>query len=178
MAESAHTEVPRDGHKGAFPPFQRETFASQLTWFAIWFIILYVLMAKIALPRVAGILGERKSRIEDDLKAAQQLRENSDAELAGYEKALNDARTRAQTIANQTRDRLNAGAEETRKGLESELNAKLNEAERAIVATKQAALANVRGIAVETAGAIVERLIGAQPAATAVERAVDAVIKR
>src|SRR5262249_6959774 len=137
MATTAHTEAPSDGHKGPFPPFQRETFASQLIWFAVFFILLYVLMSKLALPRVGGILAQRRDRIEDDLKAAQRLREESDAELASYEKALAEARSRAQAMANTTRDKLNAETERARKALEGELNAKLNEAEKAIAATKQ-----------------------------------------
>jgi F-type H+-transporting ATPase subunit b len=177
MATSAHTEVP-GGHKGAFPPFQRETFASQLVWFAIFFIALYLIMSKLALPRVGSILAQRRQRIEDDLKAAQRLREESDAELAAYEKALADARVRAQTIANETRDKLHAEAERARKVLEDELNAKLAEAEKTIAATKQAALANVRGIAIDATAAIVERLIGSAPPAKTVETAVDSVLKR
>src|SRR5215204_1972683 len=131
MATSAHTEQP-GGHKGAFPPFQKETFASQLLWFAVCFIVLYLLMSRIALPRVGGILAARRERIESDLKAAQRLKEDSDAELASYEKALADARARAQIIANEMRDKLNAEAEQRHKGLERDLNAKLAEAEKMI----------------------------------------------
>jgi F-type H+-transporting ATPase subunit b len=178
MATSAHTEVPGGGHKGAFPPFEREAFASQLFWFAVFFVLLYVIMSKLALPRIGSILAQRRRRIEDDLKGAQRLREESDAELAAYEKALADARGRAQTIANETRDKLTAEAERTRKGLEDELNGKLAEAERTIDTTKQAALGNVRSIAVDATAAIVQRLIGLEPAAKAVENAVDAALKR
>ena len=178
MATSAHTEAPSGGHKGAFPPFERETFASQLVWFAICFIVLYLLMSRLALPRIGGILAERRGRIEEDLRAAQGLKEQSDAELEAYEKALAAARGRAQGIANQTRDKLNAEAEQSRKALEAQLNAQLAEAEKTIAATKQAALGNVRGIAIDAAAAIIERLIGAKPAAKAVETAVDAVVKR
>src|SRR5262249_51309661 len=105
MATATHTEVPSDGHKGPFPPFQRETFASQLIWFAVFFVLLYVLMSKVALPRVGGILADRRGHIDSDLNAAQKLRDESDAELEAYEKALAGARGRAQTIANETRDR-------------------------------------------------------------------------
>jgi F-type H+-transporting ATPase subunit b len=170
--------MPGGGHKGPFPPFQKETFPSQLVWFAICFVGLYLLMSKLALPRVGAILAARRQRIEEDLKAAQRLREEADAELAAYEKALADARARAQAIANETRDKLNAEAEETRRRLEKELNAKLSEAERTIAAAKQAALANVRGIAIDAAAAIVERLIGMSPAPAAVASAVDTVLKR
>jgi F-type H+-transporting ATPase subunit b len=177
MATKAHTEQP-GGHKAPFPPFHGETFASQLVWFAICFAVLYLLMAKVALPRVGGILADRSKRIEDDLTAAQRLRDESDAELAAYEKALADARSRAQGIANETRDKLNAEAERARKALEDQLHAKLAEAEKTIASTKQAALANVRGIAVEAAAAIVERLSGAAAPAKSVEAAVDNVLKR
>ena len=177
MATQAHTEVP-GGHKTPFPPFNKETFASQLLWFAILFILLYLLMSRIALPRVGGILAARRERIEGDLQAAQRLKGDLDAELASYEKALAEARARAQVIANETRDRLNAEADQRRKGLEHDLNARLAEAEKVIAATKQAALANVRGIAIETTAAIVERLIGRAPAADAVATAVDAALER
>ena len=177
MATSAHTEAP-GGHKAPFPPFQFDTFASQLLWFAVCFVLLYLLMSKIALPRVGGILAALRERVEGDLKAAQGLRDNADAELAAYEKALADARGRAQGIANETRDKLNAEAEHNRKGLEADLNLKLAEAEKTIAATKRAALANVRGISIEATAAIVERLIGARPANPAVEAAVDAALKR
>ena len=60
----------------------------------------------------------------------------------------------------------------------SEHALKLAEAEKTIAATKTAAMANVQGIAIETATAIVERLIGAAPAGKAVESAVADVLKR
>ena len=178
MATEAHTEVPADGHKGTFPPFERDTFASQVLWFALSFVILYLVMSRLALPRVEGILAQRRHRIENDLNSARRLKEESDAELAAYEKALADARGRAQTMAGATREQLNAEAERARKALEDRLNARLNEAERTISAAKQTALTNVRGIAIDAAAAIVERLIGAKPGGTTVESAVDAVLKR
>jgi F-type H+-transporting ATPase subunit b len=177
MAEtSAHTEVPAGG-KEMFPPFQKETFPSQLFWLAITFIALYVVMARIALPQIGAIFQARRDRIGGDLAQAQELKSESESALAAYEKALAEARERAQKIADDTSHRLHAEAEERRKALESELNAKLAEAERAIAATKSAAMANVRGIAADAAAAIVERLIGAAPADAAVKSAVDAALK-
>src|SRR5690348_7492547 len=99
MAESsAHTETPA-GHSG-FPPFQREHFPSQVVWLTLSFILLYVLMSRIALPRVGAIIADRSRRVADDLKAAQGLKEQSEAANSAYEKALADARARAQSIAN------------------------------------------------------------------------------
>lgn len=176
MATNSHTEQP-SGHKGAFPPFNPSTFASQLFWLVIAFVVLYVLMAKVALPRVGGIIESRQKRIADDLAGAASLKAESDAAIAAYEKALAEARARAQAIANETRDKQAAAAEATRKRLEGELNAKLAEAEKTIAATKQAAMANVRGIAADATKAIVERLIGTAPSDSAVDAAVADALK-
>ena len=173
MAETnAHTEVPAGG-KVMFPPFQKDTFPSQLFWLAITFIALYVVMAKIALPQIGAIFQARRDRISGDLAEAQTLKNEAETALAAYEKALTEARSRAQSIADEASRRLNAEAEERRKALESQLNAKLAEAERTIAATKSAAMANVHAIAAEAAAAIVERLIGAVPADSAIKAAVE-----
>lgn len=176
MATNSHTEQP-SGHKGAFPPFNPTTFASQLFWLVIAFVVLYVLMAKVALPRVGGIIESRQKRIADDLAGAASLKAESDAAIAAYEKALAEARARAQAIANETRDKQAAAADATRKRLEGELNAKLAEAEKTIAATKQAAMLNVRGIAADATKAIVERLIGKAPTDSAVDAAVADALK-
>jgi F-type H+-transporting ATPase subunit b len=181
MAEPAHkasTEHPAEGGHGAFPPFQSQTFASQLVWLAIAFVLLYVLMSKLALPRVASIIEDRQKHIADDLAEAERLKQQSDAAVAAYEKALTDARARAQTIANETRATQQAKADATRKTLEDGLNAKLADAEKSIAATKQAAMANVRAIAEDAARAIIERLIGSAPSDKAVAEAVAAALKR
>jgi F-type H+-transporting ATPase subunit b len=181
MAEPKHNtgteHAPAGEHKGAFPPFQSESFASQLVWLAIAFVLLYVLMLKVALPRVAMIIESRQKRIAGDIADAGKLKVQSDEAVAAYEKALADARARAQTIANETRDKQAAAAEARRKTLEGELNAKLAEAEKTIAATKTAAMANVRVIAEDATRAIVERLIGEAPSDKAVADAVAGVLK-
>lgn len=180
MAEPTHTastEHPAQGGHGGFPPFQSQTFASQLVWLAIAFVLLYVLMAKLALPRVGSIIESRQKHIEDDLADASRLKGESDAAVAAYEKALADARDRAQAIATETRERQAAEAKARRKTLESELNTKLAEAEKTIAATKQAAMGNVRSIAEDATRAIVERLIGEAPNEKTVAAAVADALK-
>jgi F-type H+-transporting ATPase subunit b len=171
---TAGTEAP----KREFPPFQTENFPSQLVWLALTFVLLYVLMAKVALPRIGSILAERSKRIGDDLAAAQRFKEQSDTANAAYEKALADARARAQAIANSTREKQAAAAEETNKRLEQQLHERLAAAEQSIAATRAAAMNNVGTIAGDTASAIVERLIGTAPAPHDVAAAVGDALKR
>ena len=182
MAEPAHTtsteHVPKGEHDGGFPPFNSHTFPSQLIWLALFFILLYALMAKWALPQVARVIENRQKRIADDIAEAGRFKQQSDEAVAAYEKALAEARARAQAIANETREKQAAEAEASRKKLEDALNAKLAEAEKTIAATKQAAMSNVRSIAEDAARAIVERLIGSAPSDKALADAVTEALKR
>lgn len=175
MATTSHTEQPHA--KEPFPPFNGETFASQLVWLAITFVALYLIVSKLALPRVGSIIAARQGAIADDLAKAQGLKEASDKELATYEDELAAARARAQAIGSDTRDKLAAQAESERKVLEDKLNARLADAEKTIDATRRTAMGNVRSIAGEAAAAIVQRLTGATPDAGAVNAAVDQALK-
>ena len=172
---AAHTEVPAG--KNSFPPFEVEHFPSQLVWLALTFILLYVLMSRIALPRIASILDDRSRRIADDLTAAHDLKKKSEAAGAAYEKALADARTRAQGIASETRDQQAAAVEEANKRLEAQLHERIAGAEKSITATRATAMGNVASIAASTATAIVERLIGAAPNEHEVAAAVGDAMK-
>jgi F-type H+-transporting ATPase subunit b len=174
---TAHTEQPA-GHKEPFPPFNSQTFASQLFWLVITFVFLYVMMSKVALPRIGAIIDSRQKRIDDDLAEAQKLKTESDAALASYEKALADARNRGQAIATEMREKQAAASEATRKTLEAQLNAKLADAEKTIATTKSAAMANVSAIAQDAAATIVERLTGTKPQEQAVAAAVAGALKR
>jgi F-type H+-transporting ATPase subunit b len=172
----AHTEAD-GGHSGGFPPFDSSTFASQLVSLAIAFVALYLIVSRIALPRVGSVIDARQNAIEGDLAAAQKLKDESDAALKAYESELAAARARAQAISNETREKLNAASEVERKGLEEKLSARLADAEKQIAATREAAMRNVRGIAADAAGAIVQRLTGTLPDGKTVNSAVDASLK-
>ena len=170
--------IPASEHGRGFPPFEKQTFGSQLLWFALTFIALYLLMSRLALPRIGSILEARRKRIEGDLAEAQRFKDESDAAIAAHEKALAEARGRAQSLANETREKAAAAAGARRKEVDAKLHARIAEAEKTIAATRSAAMANVHGIASEAAAAIVERLTGIAPANQEVAEAVSNVLKR
>ncbi|MBV9533567.1 MAG: F0F1 ATP synthase subunit B' [Bradyrhizobium sp.] len=172
---AAHTEAEGGAH--AFPPFQKDTFASQLLSLAIAFAALYLIVSRIALPRVGSVLDARQNKIEGDLAAAQKYKDESDAAMKAYESELAAARSRAQTISAQTREKLGAQSEAERKTLEQRLAHKLADAEKSIEATRVAAMKNVRNIATDAAFSIVQRLTGIAPDGKSVAAAVDASLK-
>jgi F-type H+-transporting ATPase subunit b len=179
QSEATQGEVGHEsgGHSN-FPPFDTNTFPSQLVWLAIAFGFLYWFMSKRALPELGAVIEGRKARIARDLDDATKMQQKADAAAAAHEKTLADARAQAQTLAQAARDQAAAEAEAKRKSLEGELAAKLAEAERQIAATRADAMTNVAQVARGAAGAIVERLGGRPADPAAVAAAVRAVESR
>ena len=161
----ATTAAHADDHgSDVFPPFDPATFPSQLLWLAITFGALYLLMSRVALPRIGGILANRKAIIDADLAAADADRQKTDAAIAAYETALAEAKAKAQGIANETREAIQADLAAKRSAVEADLTAKVTAAEARIATTKAEALTHVDEIATETAQSVVTQLVGEVPA--------------
>ena len=99
------------------PQMDFSTFSPQLIWLAITFIGLYLLMSRVALPKIGGVIEQRQSKIADDIDAAQSLKNDTDKAIAAYEQALAEARAKAHAIAQETRDKLNAEVDAERQRL-------------------------------------------------------------
>lgn len=147
-------------HSDVFPPFDPATFGTQLIWLAITFGALYLLMSKIALPRIGEILETRRDRIEGDLAEADRFRQKTDQAIEAYELALSDARKKAHGIAEETREKINGELDGKRHDMEDELSGRIATAEARIHSMKTDALANVDEIAAETAVALVMQVSG------------------
>ena len=170
--------VPSGEHGGGFPPFQKDTFASQLLWFALVFVTLYLLMSRFALPRVGAILEHRRQRIEGDLAAAQRLKD----EFGRRHRRLREGAggcPRPRPSARQ-RDPPTRGSGGGNKPQGARCDAQCPHRRGREGHRRQACGgdANVQDIATEAGRAIIERLIGIAPADQQVAAAVAETLKR
>ena len=172
--QSTQAEVGHEAGHATFPPFDSSTFASQLVWFALIFGAMYYYLSKRFLPAVGGVIEARRARIAKDIDEATAMQAKADAAAAEHEKALAKARAAAQSTAQATRDRIAADSDARRKTLDDQLAGQLAQAEARIAANRAAAMGNVKAIASDATGAIVERLIGRAPKAADIAKAVDA----
>jgi F-type H+-transporting ATPase subunit b len=154
------------------PQLDYHTFVPQLVWLAITFVILYALMATIALPKVRAAIEGRRHHLDGDLSRAAALKEEAEATLAAYQKTLADARAAAQEALRQTGEKLAAEAAERQRQFSATLAEQIAAAEARIAASKEQALGDIRGIAAEVGSAVVEKLTGAAPNPLAVTTAV------
>ena len=155
------------------PQLNINDFAPQLIWLAISFVLLYLIMSRLALPRVGQILEERSSRIAGDLATAAKLRGDTEKAIADYEQALADAKARAQAIARQARDEMTRDVERQRAEVDQTIAAQGADAEKRINLMKEAALSHVGEIATDTAEALVARLLGKTVARSELQGAVN-----
>ena len=160
-----------------FPPFDPAHFSSSLIWLAITFGLLYLLMSRIALPRMDTILSTRRAKIDADLDAAKSAKAQADIAATAHAKTLADARANAQASAQAARARLSAETDAKRKSLEGELAARMAAAEAQIAASKAQAMTNVSGIAHEAAASIVQHLTGLTPDTKTIAAAIAAHVK-
>jgi F-type H+-transporting ATPase subunit b len=158
------------------PQLDVETFPSQLFWLAVTFVVLYILMSWVGLPRLTAAIEARRQRREEDLARAAQLRSEAEAANAAFQRTMAEARAQAQAVLKETSDRLAAEAAERQRAVAAALAQQVDEAERRITATKQQALAEVRGIAVDVGRSVVEKLTGAAPSEARVATVVDQVL--
>jgi F-type H+-transporting ATPase subunit b len=146
--------------QGGLPQLNANDFAPQLIWLAISFVLLLVIMSRVALPRIGDVLEERRDRVQRDLDAAQRFKGETEKALAAYEQSLAEARSNASGLARQAREALAKQVDSERSEVDKTLNAKLAQAEASIAASKSKALASVGEIAADSVSAIVDKLIG------------------
>ncbi|ORE96109.1 F0F1 ATP synthase subunit B [Acuticoccus yangtzensis] len=148
------------GEDSVFPPFDFDAFPSHLFWLLISFGILYFFVNKVIMPKVGGILEDRRDRIASDLGEASRLSRETDEVIAAYERELTEARQRAYAIAHERREEIKAEQARQQAETEEALNTRISEAEAEIAARRDAALADVNAIATDAAQAIVQKLTG------------------
>lgn len=155
------------------PQLNPADFMPQLFWLAVTFITLYLVMARLSLPRISALREARANRIADDLENAERLKAEADQAEAANTAALNEARASAMEMGNRTREDLKLRNEARQKDVANRLTAEIEAAESRIDAAKNQAISQVRDVAVDVCRDIVTKLTGLRLDDEAVRAAVD-----
>ncbi|RFC63740.1 F0F1 ATP synthase subunit B [Fulvimarina endophytica] len=151
----AHAE----GGHNAFPPMDPTYFPSQLLWLAVTFGVFYWVLKNVLVPRVGGILENRRDRIAIDLEAAERAKQEADEAEAAYQQELTEARDRAHAIAQDARNEARREGDAQRSKLEAELDGRLDEARERIALAKSNAMNEMDGLATDVAETILRDVV-------------------
>ena len=155
---TATTQAPEGG--GGFPPFKTDTFPSQIFWLTVTLAFLFVVLWRVAGPRIKGVITSRRGAINDDIAAAQQARGDAEGASDAYNVALQGARARANALAEETRQKLNAEIATAKTHADEAAASAMAAAHARISTTQEQARGHVLQAAEEAAIAIVARLTG------------------
>ena len=157
-ATHATTEVPK--HEGGFPPFKTETYPSQIFWLVVTFAFLFVVLWRVAGPRINAAITGRRGAINGAIAEASKARADAEAAQGQYQAALTSARAKANALAEETRQKLNAEIAKAKADADAKAHDAMAAADARIAKTRETAKAAVGTAARDAAIAIVERLTG------------------
>lgn len=163
-------------HATGMPQLDVETFPNQIFWLVLTLVAIFMILNRVALPRIAAVLAERQGTITNDIATAEDLRNKAKEAEAQYDKALADARAEAGRIAQAARDEIQADLDAAIAKADEEIAARTAESEKEIAAIRDEASASVREVARDAAAEIV-RMLGVEPDQAAVDAAVDSRVE-
>ena len=161
---------------GGMPQLDFSTFPNQMFWLVVTLVAIYLILTRVALPRIAGILAERQGTITNDIAEAEHLKARAVEAEEAYNKALADARSEAQRIVAETKAEIQADLNAAIEKADAEIAAKSAESEKAIAEIRAGALDSIKSVATDTATEIVAAM-GVTSGADAVAGAVDSRVK-
>lgn len=156
-AAAEMTHAAADSAPG-MPQLDFSTFPNQIFWLVVTLVVIYLILSRVALPRIGGILSERAGTITNDLAAAEDLKVKAAEAEDAYNKALAEARAEAQRIATEARAEIQAELDVAIAKADAEISAKAAESEKAIAEIRAGALESIEIVARDTAAEIVSAL--------------------
>ncbi|MBM1633392.1 F0F1 ATP synthase subunit B' [Sulfitobacter mediterraneus] len=176
MATETHSAADAAAAGPGMPQLDFSTWGNQIFWLVLALIATYLILSRVALPRIGAVLAERQGTITNDIAAAEDLKAKAIEAEAAYDKALLDARAEAQRIVADAKAEIQADLDVAISKADAEIAAKSAESAKAISEIRASALENVKVVAKDTAKEIVAAMGGKADAKT-VTAAVTARMK-
>ena len=158
MATDTHSAAEASGP--GMPQLDFSTWGNQIFWLVITLVVIYLILSRVALPRIASVLAERQGTITNDIAAAEDLKAKAQDAEAAYDKALIDARAEAGRIVAETKAGIQADLDKAIATADTKIAAKAAEGEKVIAEIRTGALDNVKVVAKDTAKEIVAAMGG------------------
>ncbi|WP_425049519.1 F0F1 ATP synthase subunit B' [Psychromarinibacter sp. S121] len=180
VAEAGHGAADAAAHGGGdavgMPQLDFSSWPNQIFWLIVTLVVIYFILSRVALPRIASVLAERAGTVTNDIAAAEELKLKAQEAEDAYNQALADARAEANRIIGEAKAEIQAELDEANAKADAEIAARTAESEKAIADIRANAVASVEEVAKATAAEIVAALGGSADAST-VDDAVQSQMK-
>lgn len=155
---------------------------NEIIWGAIGFGVVFFFLAKFGMPAIKSTMDARTERIRSDLASAEEQRGEAEHILAEYRAQLNDAKSEAGRIIEESRQAADQIKRDQEVRLQEELAELRTRAVADIDAAKTQAMSDLRGevaqLAIGAAEAIVQRNLDASTQQQLVDQYIDQIATR
>ena len=163
---------------GGMPQLNPEFWVSQIFWLILTFGIMYLVLSKLILPKISNNLESRKSKILENIEAAEKQREESDAKLKEYDEIISKSKLDANNIFKQARENVLKEINSKKEILDKQIEDELEKAEQEIIELKKGSSEKINKIAIETTSELLVKLIGTEVNNSSISAIVDDLSKR
>ena len=140
------------------PQLEISTYPSQIFWLVVSFIILYIIMSRIIIPRISSVVKNRESEIKNNINASEQLYKDTKIINDELEKVREDTETEAREIINNLKEATNKKIIKNYEALKEKIEKRLQKDEQEILQNKKKALKEINKISLNLTEEILKKI--------------------
>ena len=164
--------------EAGMPQLDPTYWASQAFWLILTFIVLYISIAKLYLPKIKNNLDDRENKIKDDLDAANKFKDLSELKLKEYEKILENSKKEVIKIHLESKNKLDKDIQAKKDVMDKEIETEITKAQQEINELKKNSILDIQNISKDLASSIIENISGDKLNESSIKATVAEVAKK
>ena len=128
------------------PQLEITTYPSQIFWLVISFLLLYLIMSRIIIPRISSVIKSRETEIKNNIHISEQMYKDTEIINDEYEETKKNIENEARQIINHLKETTNKKITKSTELLKKRLEQKLEKNEQEIINKKKKALKEINKI--------------------------------
>ena len=140
------------------PQLEITTYPSQIFWLVISFLLLYLIMSRIIIPRISSVIKSRETEIKNNIHISEQMYKDTEIINDEYEETKKNIENEARQIINHLKETTNKKITKSTELLKKRLEQKLEKNQQEIINKKKKALKEINKISLNLSEEILKKL--------------------
>ena len=141
------------------PQLDFSTFVPQLFWLFLSLSFLYLILSRIALPRISDVIEERKDIIAQDIDKAKALSNDTDLAIEELDIKIAEAKSKSLEFINPSRKKILDLNDSEKRKFGEEISKEIKKAEDEILINKDLAMSRISEIAEEITAEMLSNIL-------------------
>lgn len=176
-SDAHHSGDHAEAGSGGLPQLDPSSYASQVFWLVIVFVLLYIFFSRKTLPDISQTVEGRAERIKNDLDTAERVKKEVQDVQENYNAALGDARQKSQDLFKSVEADIKKRTDDFNSSFLDKSQNLVADTEKEIDAARKKALKDMETIAAEVAAKAASKIIGVEADTKSVKAIAESVNK-